>query len=62
MRVNLTLLTTLTLGIVIGGLILAWLLRPNARQGSKIETPITKLPPGPVGFKMLPASAVPERA
>ena len=62
MRINLTLLTTLTLSIVIAGLVLAWVLRPEGKQEAQASEPVTKLPPGPVGFRMLPACALPERA
>jgi hypothetical protein len=61
MRINVTLLITITLSIVIAGVILAWLLLPRPKLETQLVEPPAKLPIGPVGFKMLPACALPER-
>jgi hypothetical protein len=62
MKVNATLLTTMVLAIVIGGTILAWILSTWRKKETSTTNPPRKLPLGPVGFKMLPACAIPERA
>jgi hypothetical protein len=61
MKINWTLVTTLTLSIVIGGAILAWLFRVWKKLETKAESATPQLPPGPVGFKLLPACALPDR-
>jgi hypothetical protein len=59
MKINRTLLTTLILGIVIGGVILACLLKGWQQMQAKIERPAPQIPRGPVGFAMLPACLLP---
>ncbi len=60
MKPHLTLLLTITLSIVIASLILVWLFRREPKQEVQQFEPNT-LPPGPVGFKMLAACALPKR-
>jgi len=61
MKVNVTLLATLVLAIVIGGTILFWIFKASRRDPQQASRQ-PQLPPGPVGFKLLPACTLPERA